>query len=362
MSSKERRVTTKDIAEYAGVSQTTVSLVLNRKVEGGISPDTVRRVQEAAIKLGYIQPNAPGIMMSQDRQDIAFIIPDIVNPSFTSALAAASAYAYNSKVGLLVCNINRSNAIEREYIAQLVARGVGGILYACAPTCGDLLEKARRKIPVVVVGDTQQASKLPTVATDGYQGGAMIAKYLYGLGHRHIAYITPPINAVSIVRARRLAGIQETLAANGITDTFTVFEHTSHIASGSDIFEISMGQMQTERILSQRPEVTAIITQGDLIGIGAYNALRSAGLSVPEDMSVVGFDNIEYARFITPPLTTIDTKLNQRVEFAFTHLVQLMNGRTGKDDHPLFVDFRSTLIIRESAAKPRETPPPTQTP
>ena len=351
MASKDKRVTTGDIAKYVGVSQTTVSLVLNGRADVGISEETERRVREAAIKLGYMQPTAPVVTMTGNRQDIAFIVPDIINPSFSAVLAAASLYAFRKKVGLLVCNTDRSNAIEREYITQLVARNVGGILYTCAPTCSDLLEKAQRKIPVVVVGDTQQVPNLPTVATAGYRGGEMLAQYLHEMGHRHFAYITPPVNSVSVMRKQRLAGISDFLKRAGV-DAFYVYEHTSHIANGNEIFEIAMGQMQTERILKEHPGVTAIIAQGDLVAIGAYKAIKAAGLRIPDDLSVVGFDNIEYGRHITPALTTIDTKMGLRVEYAFETLIQLMSGKL-MDTEPLFVDFRSSLVVRESAAPPR---------
>jgi len=351
MASKDKRVTTGDIARYAGVSQTTVSLVLNGRTDVGISEETEKRVREAAIKLGYMQPTAPVVTMTGDRQDIAFIVPDIINPSFSAVLAAASLYAFRQKVGLLVCNTDRSNAIEREYITQLVARGVGGILYACTPTCTDLLEKAQRKIPVVVVGDTKQVTNLPTVATDGYRGGEILTGYLLELGHRHFAYITPPVNFVSVMRKQRLSGISETLKRAGV-DAFYVYEHTSHIAYGNEIFEIAMGQMQAERILKEHPDVTAIVAQGDLVAIGAYRAIKSAGLRIPEDVSAAGFDNIEYGRHVTPALTTIDTKMGLRVEYAFDHLIQLMRDKSGMDREPLFVDFRSSLVVRESAASP----------
>lgn len=346
------RVTIADIAREVGVSPTTVSLVLNKKVQSGISKATTEHVLEAAIKLGYLQPTDENVLPVHSLYDIAIMLPDIINPSFTRFLAQISNYAFQSKIGLFVCNTNGSREVEQEYIMRLLDRNVAGILYVYTPTCTDLLKKAARKIPIVVVGDSTQLPTNANISTDNYQAARMLAEYLYNLGHRRIAYITPPINTVSVLRERRLLGLQDYFNEKGCGGSFFIYEHTSAIApSSATASEVTLGQIQARLLLEEHPDITAIVAQGDMIAIGVYEALKQAGKRIPEDISVASFDDIEFARYINPQLTSVDTKLNMRSKFAFDYLLQMVAEGTENSNEPLFVTYRSTLCERDSTAR-----------
>ncbi len=345
MTSKAIRITTNDIAKMAGVSQSTVSLVLNRKANSGISAETEKRVLEAATKLGYLQPTE-SISSAELKQDIAIIVPDMINPHFANLLSSFSRSAYDCQLQMIVCNTHRSAALERDHVTRLLAHGIGGILYVCTPTCMDLIEKDGN-VPVVIVGETAQDLHVPIISADNYLSGRLLAQHLYDLGHRHFAYVTPPINSVSVLRQQRLDGIRDFLHENGV-DTLHVYEQTSYMVCSDDAYEIAMGEIQTKRILAEHKEVTGIIGQGDLIAFGIYSALKSTGLRIPEDVSVAAFDNIEYGKHITPSLTTLDTKILMRGKYGFEHLVRLMSGNTEDGAEPLFVTYRPSVIVRNS--------------
>lgn len=347
MSGKSNRVTTTDIAKLAGVSQSTVSLVLNRKPNGGISSATEERVLAAAIKLGYIQPGESAANPGKS-QEVAVIVPDTVNPFFADLLSDFTRYAYEARLQLVVCSTQRSAVIEREHMARLIAQNIGGILYMCTPTCLDLIEKANRRIPVVVVGESPREVKANTFASDEYRAGEMLAEHLYGLGHRKIAFVSTPINAVSVARRQRLDGVEDFLKAKGLGDSFHLYEQTSQLGCGDKSFDIAVGEALTRRLLADRRGVTAIVTVADIVALGVYSALKSAGLRIPEDMSVASFGNIEFCRHISPTMTSIDPKISLRGRYGFDYLLQLMSGSVDEEAEPLFVVYRSALIVRES--------------
>lgn len=350
MASKPNRVTTNDIASLAGVSQSTVSLVLNRKVNSGISAETERRVLEAATKLGYLQPTESPAGNTMKR-DFAVLVPDMVAPYTAGLLSHFSRRAYENQLQMLACNTYQNMDIEKEYLTRLHTQGIGGILYIGAPICIDLIEKVNTTIPVVVVGETFQDMKVPMFIVDNMASGHFIAQHVYDLGHRNIAYITPPINAFTLIRQQRLDGVRGFFREKGVEETFYVYEQTSHLACDDESFDVVLGRLQAEKALSEHKDITAIIASGDLIAIGAYQALRAAGLRVPEDVSVVGYGNIEFGRYLSPPLTTVDTKVAMRGKSGFDYLLKLMSGSAGEETDPLFVSYRPSVIVRESTRK-----------
>ena len=353
MANKVKRVTTTDVARYAGVSQTTVSLVLNGKTEAGISEETVRKVMDAAVKTGYLQPNASNDFTGMQNITIGFIVPDLVNPNFTDILSEASIYATTYNINLLVCNTDRSVDLESEYAAKLMNKGVDGIIYTFTPSCLDELEKGKKKIPVVVIGETDLGANVPTIGVNSIAGGEMVAEYLYGLGHRKIAYITPPINSVSVLRKKRLEGLRRYLEEKGINDTFYVYEQDSYMNWGEDSFEVGMGREQTRQLLKEH-DVTAIVAQGDLIALGVYEGIKEAGLRIPEDISVISFDNIEYCKCVTPKLTSVDNHMKLRCKQAFEYLMMLIKSSAPSKSMNLLVEYRPSIIVRESTAKINE--------
>ena len=347
-----KKITIADVANEAGVSSATVSLVLNKKSQSGISKATSDRVMQTAVKLGYLQ--STDINTSSQNLEIAVMLPDLINPCFSRFLSQVSDYAYNSNVHLDFCSTGGSPEVEREYLLRMIERGVSGILYVYSPSCEDFLKRNIRKIPTVIVGDCAQRSFLANISTDNYEAGHMLADYLFNLGHHHVAYITQPVNAVSQLRSRRLLGLSEGFSSHGCADTFHVFEQIDMVpTSNGTAPEVLIGQNKTEEILRSHPEVTAIVTMGDMIAIGVYNILHREGIKIPDDISVASFDDIEFARYISPSLTTVDARLQLRCKFAFDYLMQIINEGPDDTSEPLFVSYRSTLRERKSTGPAR---------
>ncbi len=347
-----KRVTIADIAAKVGVSRTTVSLVLNNRINAGISKKTTEKVMKEAIKSGYLQPSDHTYFTPSSRKSIAVMLPDIINPSFTRFLAQISEYAFEADIDLYFCHTAGNQEKELTYLKRMLSHGISGILYAFTSTCREYLSKACASIPVVEVGDVSQTDFSANIATDNYQAAHLLADHIWQNGHRRIAYITQPVNAVSVLRERRLQGLRDYFAEKQCYDTFFVYEQTTVIPpSSTTATEVVIGQEKCQLILEEHPDVTAILTMGDMIAIGVYNTLRKAGKSIPKDISVASFDDIEYVRYMTPPLTTIDTKMSMRCKHAFDHLTQLISEGAAIHNEPLFVSYRSTLSVRDSTGR-----------
>ena len=243
--------------------------------------------------------------------------------------------------------------MESEYAAKLMNKGVDGIVYTFTPSCLSELEKGKKKIPVVVIGETDLDSNVPTIGVNSIAGGQMVAEYLYHLGHRKIAYITPPINSVSVLRKKRMEGLRAYLEEKGVGDTFYIYEQNSYMNWGEDSFEVGMGREQTRKLLKEH-EVTAIVAQGDLIALGVYQGIKEAGLRIPEDISVISFDNIEYCKCVTPSLTSVDTHMKLRCKQAFEYLMMLIKSNDPSKSMNLLVEYRPTIVVRESTASVNE--------
>jgi len=351
MANKNKRITTNDIAKYAGVSQSTVSLVLTGKSGASISEETVRRVMDAAVITGYIQPDEAQNNTLLPDMTVGFIVPDLINPSFADNLSRASVFMARHNIDLIVCNTEKNSEREIRFINHLMERKVDGLIFTVTPSKPEMLEKINRKIPIVVIGETEAAANIPTVGINSVTAGELVMEHLYNLGHRRIAYITPPIQSVSILRHRRLQGMKNFLGERDGLGTFHVYEQAAYTQWNEDSFEVGMGYEQTRFALRDHPEVTAIIAQGDMIAIGVYKAIKEAGLRIPEDISVVGFDNIEMSKYITPRLTTVDYYNEMRSRQAFEYILDcLRSTNTGS----LFVEYRPRVVVRESTSPARE--------
>lgn len=345
-----KRVTIADIAKAVGVSPTTVSLALNNKAGSGISRQTKEKVMAAAVRLGYLSPGTN----ASDRFDIAIMLPDITNPSFTRFMSQISDYAFQSKIGLLVCNTRGSREVEREHVTHLLERNIAGILYVFTPTCDDLIERASKRVPIVVVGDSSQTNLNSNIAVDNYKAARDVAEYLYSLGHRNVAYITTPINAVSILRKRRLAGLYDYYSEKGCADSFYIYEQAGVVVpSSTTSMDVIIGQNMALQAVQEHPDITAIVTLGDMLAIGVYEGLKKCGVSIPGDISVASFDDIEFSSYVSPALTTVDTKLDMRSKFAFDYLIQLITEELDPAAEPLYVSYRCTLCKRDSTAAAR---------
>jgi LacI family transcriptional regulator len=337
---KSKRVTSQDVADFAGVSRTTVSLVLN-DVEGiNISPETRQKVRDAAEKLGYI-PNATaqalatrraraiGLVMTRSPHHIA---SDTFLPQILAGLLDV---VKQHKLRLLIESVEAEHQ-DRVYLELARAKHIDGMILL-TPRIDDIgLKKLEEvDIPSVLMGKLAD-SNLFSVDVDNRQAAKKAVKYLLGLGHTRIACISnaPPSYSAS---PDRILGYKDALLEAGIPPDDELIQFAD--------FDPQSGFKCMQTLLSSGINFTAVFVASDNVAMGAKSALREAGLRIPEDVSIIGFDDIPWARYSDPPLTTIRLPAQELASEACMVLLGLMKGSEPKEQHTV---LDTELVVRRS--------------
>ncbi len=329
----------KDVAHLAGVSQTTVSFVINETPNGGIPDETRQRVLEAISQLGY-RPNAMAQGLRRQRTNTIGLIADEIatTPYAGQIIEGAQDAAWEHKRILLVVNTKGNYFIEKMAIEMLLERKVDGIIYATMYHRPVAPPQALREVPTVLLDCFVEGHTYPSVVPDEVGGGRAATEFLLNKGHRRIGFINNP--HVIPATAGRLQGYREALAAFGVPyDEALVCTDKAESEGGYD------GTMELMQ-LSEPP--TAIFCFNDRTAMGAYDALRKLGKSIPEDVAVIGFDNQEViAAHLYPPLTTMQLPHYAMGEWAVQHLSALLEGANYSE--PVQHRIQCPLVERQSA-------------
>lgn len=306
------RLTIADVAARAGVSLATVSRVMNGK--NSVDPALAERVREAALSLDYTaSPLARSLVLGRT-QTVAVVVPDLGNPTFQGALRGLSAGAAREGYHVLVAD-SFEQASEERVLALEARRRCDGIVL-CAPRMdADEFEALLPQInPVVVINRDPSPTSAPMVAADYRSGLTKLLTHLRGLGHERLAYLAGSEHAASNVN--RLAAVADFGAAHPGSSV--------EVLPGGVTF--ADGYAAAGSILASG--ATGVLAFNDLAAMGLLSALTERGVRVPEDISVTGFDDIEFARYTTPPLTTASVPVEELGEQAWSRLWDLLNGRT----------------------------------
>ena len=329
-------VTIHDVAMRAGVSATTVSHVVNgtRPVSSPLS----ERVRDAMRELGY-QPNALARSLRRKQSHtIGLIVPDNSNPFFAEMAHSVEYAAYGNGHAVVLCNSDDDPAREALYLDLLLKRQVDGIVLVAAATSNEAMNALiQRGLPLVVVDRELPDVTHDCVLTDHYAGGYAATEHLAQLGHTRIACIAGPSEVGS--SAGRVAGYRAALRAAGLN------VDASCVVRGD--FRDHSGYLAAQKLLKRAIAPTAIFACNDLMAIGAMAAVRDAGLNVPEDVSIVGFDDIHIAGYLNPPLTTIAQPMAELGRVAAELLLQRLQDRTLP---PRRVLLHNRLVVRRPTA------------
>jgi len=326
-------VTITDVARRAKASIATVSRVLN-KVPRGFRGNLRERVLRAAKELDY-KPNALARGLHQKRtKTLGVLVTDIANPYYGEITRGIGDIARQSGYALFVCNTDRRPDIMAYYIDVLRENRVDAVIIGGGGTTGrqQFQNLHNRGVPAVLIG--RYDVPLPAVRIDNLKGGWEAATHVVSLGHRAIAILSGPTTSTSI--QDRMKGYQRALRENKLTVP------KRWILSG-DLRPASALEM-TERLLTSADRPTAILAANDQMAIAAMRAAQQLGLRVPGDLSVVGFDNIELASYVTPPLTTMGVPLYRVGVAAAEMAICLLEGTKSSQG----AWFTPELIVRQS--------------
>jgi LacI family transcriptional regulator len=325
--------TIQDVAKAAGVSVSTVSRVLNDKDD--VAPETYERVQGVIQQLGYTSSLAARSMRSHRTNVIALIMPDVEDPFAIQVLKGVNQALAEIDCDLIVCasgNIRRRSTAEREqYYVSLLNGSIADGVIVVTPAATSFSTSA----PVVAVDPNNESPPCPSVISTNHAGALAAMEYLIGLGHRRIGFIggRPDLRSAN----RRLQGYLDALARAGIPLDQALIE--------AGDFSSATGHLCAQRLLSLPQLPTAIFAANDQSAIGAMEAAREAGLRVPEDLSVIGFDNIPEAAFTNPKLTTVDQFISRMGQLATETLICLVQGESLDSDQ---YEVATELVVRDS--------------
>lgn len=329
--------TIREVAEKAGVSPTTVSHVVNNTRY--VSANVRERVLQAMVDLGY-RPNALARSLRRgETKTLGLILPDSANPFFAEIGHAIEAAAFSSGYSVILCNTEGDLEKETLYTDVLSKKQVDGMIFV---TTGDnpssIQELLTQNLPIVVVDRDPQTADVDAVLTDNRQCGYLATQHLIQLGHRRIGCIMGPSNVTP--SAMRVTGYQDAMRENHLP--------VEEIWLVRGDFHPDSGHAAAMELLRQPNPVTAIFVCNDMMAIGALRAAYESGLRVPEQLSIVGVDNIDLASYTIPPLTTITQPKAEIGQTAFHLLVQ----RIHQHDLPARrVTLPSSLVIRNSTGR-----------
>ena len=212
---KQRKPTSTDVAELAGVSQTSVSLVLSGSSRATFSEQTRARVFEAARQLGY-QPPAHRTRKKNgnDRRLILVLTPTLANQYYSELIQTLEDYAGSQEFRVLVCNTFRKRELEKYYLEQFSDNRISGIVYTFLPSFPDEAVRLSARIPLVLIGEKREELPICSIELSNQRAGAMLADHLYSLGHRHAAFISTPMDQTTLARKQRLEGLEEDRTAS----------------------------------------------------------------------------------------------------------------------------------------------------
>ena len=333
MGRNRKSVTIIDIAEAAGVSVSTVSRVLNDKRD--VSAETAQRVQKIIDELGYASSLAARGMRSRRTQVIGLIMPDVAEPYSYAVLQGVNRAIAQLDYDLIVytngdISKNTSADQERYYVSLLNGSITDGVVVV-TPAATSFSTAA----PLVAIDPNNESPDCPAVISTNHQGALEAMQYLTSLGHRRIGFITGREELVS--SRRRLQGYRDGLVAVGIKVDEAL------IQTGDYSSQTAIGC--ANNLLSMDNPPTAIFAANDRSAMSVYQVAEERGLRIPEDLSVIGFDNSLDASLADPKLTTVDQFVAEMGYIAIEMVMKLINGETLKSD---LHKIQTKLVVRDS--------------
>ncbi len=333
------RVTIRDVAASAGVSVATVSKVLNERY--GVAADTYARVRAVIDELGYEASLVAQSLRNHRTNVIGILVADL-EPFSTELLKGVADTIRASDFELVVYSAGGRTGDhvgwERRYLSRLSGTLIDGAILV-TPTVVDVNYGA----PVVAVDPHTGPSALPTIDSDNLRGAQLATEHLLELGHRRIAMLTgrPDLQSAQL----REQGYRQAMAAAGVP----VDERLVQVGA----YDPAISAEPARQLLAAPDRPTAIFAANDLSAITTIEVAGEFGLRVPEDLSVVGFDNIPESALATPPLTTVDQPIRKMGQRAVDLLIQLIRGDSDPDTH---ITLDTSLVVRQSTRARRDHP------
>ena len=329
-------VSLRDVAKAAKVSVGTVANVLNRPEV--VAPETLARVQGTIKDLGFVPNGFARHLRSGNSRTLGLVVPDVANPFFTEVARGVEDAASKRDYAVFLCNSDESASKEDRYINVLIEQQVRGVLITPTDVKSDRLDAMRdRGIAVALVDREIKGRKQCSVSVDDVHGGQLGIEYLTGLGHTDIAWVCGPDSIPQV--ADRGAGVAKAAKFAGVkVETIRIPLHNA-----------AQGEEAAKKILALKTTPTAIFCANDLLALGVMRTLRENKFKIPEQVSVLGYDDIEFAASAAVPLSSISQPAYQ---MGVTAADLLLNECEEADTHEhQQIRFQPQLVERASTGK-----------
>lgn len=328
----------KELAKLIGVSSATISRVVNE--DESVSEKTKRKVKEGIRKYGYVQNTAARNLRMSNTRTIGFLTPDLSNAFFTDALAGIESLSYEKSYDIIVQNTSEDLKKEKLALQSLMSHRVAGLIAVCVDADTHYIDRFNHlDIPVVMMERRPDKSpKNDVVLVDNVGGVRNAVQYLADLGHRDIAFIYGKLELTP--GAQRMEGFEQGMRDAGLDIKKEYLVDGYFTTEGS--YKATTELMQLEK----RP--SAIIACTNLSTIGAYQALFNNHIPIPEEVSLVGFDDFTLAGYLTPPITVVQRPTAETGRVAAEMLFEHIEGKRGGDAKPREIILPTELVIRKS--------------
>lgn len=339
MPGTKRRAVIADIAAAAGVSTATVSRAIN--TPWMVRPELRERVQEALRLLGYVPDGAARALASRRSRSVGVLVPTLSTSIFARGVEALQNRLAEAGYSLLVANSQYD--LDKELIEArvLLERGVDGVVLVGNERVSEARALLRQSgLPIVVTYVCDGADGLPAIGIDNFRTNYDLTRYLFDLGHRRFGVVSSPFGANDRIRARRQGVLSCLDHRNAMPPSCALLEVPYTMESGRDALR---------RLVDACPEMTALICTTDVLAIGAIAEAKDLGISVPGDLSIAGFDDLEFASYLDPPLTTVHVPTEQIGHGAAELLLGLMQSRPVATR----TELEGEVVIRRSTGAPR---------
>lgn len=328
-----------DVAKRAGVSKTSVSRYLNSQEQGHMSEETKKRIQDAIRELHYKPNNIARGLKGKGTNVIGVVINDMTNPFFIQVIRGIEMELKNYDYNILICDSYLSVEKEVESLQMLEQRQIDGIILVGMNMPAEHLANLTLKAPVVLLERSGEGTPYEAVQIDNRRGGYEAVEHLIRQGHKKIAHITGNMDS-AVARERRQAYID------------CMKEHHLPLLEGYQVegkYDIDSGYAGIQRLMELKNPPTAVFCANDLMAIGAIRYLLEYGYHIPEEVAIVGYDDIEVAAMVTPALTTIKQPVLELSRLATRILLNKIHYLPIEKEVALAAEMKAELVVRKSS-------------
>lgn len=327
----------REVAKRAGVSLGTVSNVLNRPEI--VAEETRQRVQLAIEEIGFVRNGSARQLRAGNSQYIGLVMLDVTNPFFTEVARGVEDVASRANCAVILCNSDDSPEKERRYLQVLEEQRARGVLITPVQSDASYLQRIRqRDIAVVLLDRPSRIKDLCSVSVDDVLGGEIAATHLLELGHRHIGFVHGPLSIRQCTDRRR--GVLRAVRSAGLDPDSVIIDVTTTAQNARE------GEESVEKLMCGKAQPTAVFCANDLLALGLMRGLMKRGMSIPRDMAIVGYDDVEFASVLSTPLTTVR---QPKYELGRTAAELLLEESGHPDSHQhKHIVYQPELIVRES--------------